>query len=129
MIRVTQVMTKHVITIDSEAKIIDACRLMGEKHIGSLIVTKNNRPAGIFTERDLLSKVLLAGIAMDKSKIGEYMSAPLTVISPDFDLREAARVMTQLRIRRLPVIDNEKLIGILTSADITKAIGESPLEI
>ncbi|MCP8321803.1 MAG: CBS domain-containing protein, partial [archaeon] len=101
---------------------------MGEKHIGSLIVTSQGKPAGIFTERDLLSKIILKRLKLDEIKVKDYMSTPLTFINPEFDLKEAARIMTQLKIRRLPVIKNEKLVGILTSADIIRALAKAPLD-
>jgi len=121
-------MIKEVLTIDIEENVDNACKIMGEKHIGSLIVTIQGKPIGIFTERDLLSKIILKGLKLEKAKVKDFMSEPLTVINPDFNLKEAARIMTQLNIRRLPVIENEKLIGILTSADITRALANSPLK-
>ncbi|MEM3539138.1 MAG: CBS domain-containing protein, partial [Nitrososphaerales archaeon] len=99
-----------------------------EKHIGSLIVVSQSKPIGIFTERDLLSKIILKRLDLDKIKIKDYMSTPLTVINSEFDLKEAARIMSQLKIRRLPVVEGEKLIGILTSADIVRALAKTPLE-
>jgi len=125
--KVKDVMIKEVVTIDGEESVAEACRIMGEKHIGSLIVTSQGKPAGIFTERDLLSKVALKRLKLDEIKVKDYMSAPLTFISPEFDLKEAARIMAQLKIRRLPVIKDEKLIGILTSSDITSALARAPL--
>ena len=121
-------MIKEVLTIDIEENVDNACKIMGEKHIGSLIVTIQGKPIGIFTERDLLSKIILKGLKLEKAKVKDFMSEPLTVINPDFNLKEAARIMTQLNIRRLLVIENEKLIGILTSADITRALANSPLK-
>ncbi len=121
-------MIKEVLTIDIEENVDNACKIMGEKHIGSLIVTIQGKPIGIFTERDLLSKIIFKGLKLEKAKVKDFMSKPLTVVNPDFNLKEAARIMTQLNIRRLPVIENEKLIGILTSADITRALANSPLK-
>ncbi|MCP8319038.1 MAG: CBS domain-containing protein [Candidatus Methylarchaceae archaeon HK01B] len=123
-----EAMIKKVVTIDSEESVAEACKIMGDKRIGSLIVTIQDKPLGIFTERDLLSKIISKGLKLEEIKIRDYMSAPLTVINPDFDLKEAARIMEQLKIRRLPVIEDEKLVGILTSADITRAMAYSPLK-
>ena len=120
-------MIKEVVTIDGEESVAEACRIMGERHIGSLIVTSQGKPAGIFTERDLLSKVVLKRLKLDEIKVKDYMSSPLTFISPEFDLKEAARIMAQLKIRRLPVMKDEKLVGILTSSDITSALARAPL--
>ncbi len=128
MTRVKDIMNSPVITIDEDTSVEEACRIMGERHIGSLVVTKDGKPVGIFTERDLLTKVLSKSATM-KGKVREFTSSPLTIITPDFEIKEAARVMTQLKIRRLPVVHEGQLIGIVTSADITRAIGETPLSI
>ncbi|MEM3530796.1 MAG: CBS domain-containing protein [Nitrososphaerales archaeon] len=128
MVKVKDVMIKEVITIDEGESVAKACEIMGEKHIGSLIVLRQGKPIGIFTERDLLSKIIPKRLKLDEVKIKDYMSTPLTVISSEFDLKEAARIMSQLKIRRLPVIEGEKLVGILTSADIIHALAKAPLE-
>lgn len=129
MIFVRDVMVKEVISSDIQTSLTDICRIMGEKHIGSVIITRNGKPEGIFTERDLLSKVVLKDINLEENQVIDYMSSPLTVIKPHYELKEAARAMSQLRIRRLPVVDNGILVGIITSADIVKAIAEDPLKI
>lgn len=119
---VKEVMKKNVITIDAEKTIEEACKIMGEKHIGSLIVTINDKPYGIFTERDLISKVISKNIDIKKAKVKEYMSFPLIFVKPDIHIREAAKIMVEMHIRRLPVIENNKLVGIFTSSDFVEAI-------
>lgn len=125
---VKEVMKKNVITIDAEKTIEEACKIMGEKHIGSLIVTIDNKPYGIFTERDLISKVISKNIDIKKAKVKEYMSFPLIFVKPDIHIREAAKIMVEMRIRRLPVIENDKLVGIFTSSDFVEAICKYPFE-
>jgi len=129
LIKVRDIMVSPVVTVDVNTSVEEVCRIMGEKHIGSVIVTEGGKPAGIFTERDLLTKILVKDVGLLRERVKEFMSSPLTVITPDFELREAARIMTQLKIRRLPVVEEGQLLGIITSADITRAIGESPLSI
>jgi predicted transcriptional regulator len=119
---VKEVMKKNVVTIDAEKTIEEACKIMGEKHIGSLIVTIDNKPYGIFTERDLISKVISKNIDIKKAKVKDFMSSPLIFVKPDFHIREAAKIMVEMHIRRLPVIENNKLIGIFTSSDFVEAI-------
>ena len=121
-------MSKDVVTVNGDSILRDVCRIMGERHIGSVLVITENKPMGIFTERDLLSKVHPAEVDLVTSKVKDYASFPLTVVSPDFDIREAARVMSQLKIRRLPVVESGKIIGVLTAADIVKALGNAPCE-
>ncbi len=128
LVKVKDVMVKEVITIDEGESVAKACEIMGKKHIGSLIVISQGKPIGIFTERDLLSKVIPKKLKLDEIKVKDYVSKPLTVISPEFDIKEAARIMTQLKIRRLPVMEEGKLVGILTSPDIVHALAKSPLE-
>jgi CBS domain-containing protein len=129
LIKVRDIMVSPVITVDANTSVEEVCKIMGEKHIGSVVVTEGGKPAGIFTERDLLTKILAKDPNLLKGKVKDFMSSPLTVITPDFELREAARIMTQLKIRRLPVVQEGQLLGIVTSADIIRAIGESPLSI
>ena len=129
MIKVRDITVSPVITVDANTSVEEVCKIMGEKHIGSVIVTESGKPAGIFTERDLLTKILAKDPNLLKGRVKDFMSSPLTVITTDFELREAARIMTQLKIRRLPVVQEGQLLGIVTSADIIKAIGESPLSI
>lgn len=128
MIKVRDAMVKKVLTIGYDESLQDAVRILGKKHVGSLLVTKKGKPTAIFTERDLITKVLAKGVSL-KKKVGVYSSSPLTVIGPDMDLKDAARAMTQLRIRRLPVIEKGEVVGVITSADIVKALAEAPLSI
>jgi CBS domain-containing protein len=129
MILVQDAMVGDVVSVDIETTLKETCKIMGEKRIGSVLIMRSGKPEGIFTERDLLSKVIPKDVDLEKGRVGDYMSTPLTVIRPDYELKEAARAMVQLHIRRLPVVDDGKLVGMITSADIVKAIAEAPLEI
>lgn len=122
-------MVDDVVSVDGETSLKKACRIMGERHIGSVVVTRGGKPVGIFTERDLLSKVIPKGVDLGKSRVGDYMSTPLTIIRSDYELKEAARAMSQLRVRRLPVVDGDVLVGIITATDIVRAMAKAPLEI
>ncbi len=129
LILVRDAMVNDVVSVDAETTLKETCHIMGEKHVGSVIVTKSGKPEGIFTERDLLSKVITKNVDIEMSRVKDYMSAPLTVIRPDYELKEAARAMAQLHIRRLPVVENDKLVGIITSSDIVRAIAKDPLDV
>jgi len=112
-------MSSPVITISPTATVSEAVRIMADKRIGSLIVTENEEIKGIFTERDLISKVLAKGLNPEKTTISEVMTpAPLVTITPDAEIAEAALLMIRKKIRRLPVIENGKLVGIITAADL-----------
>jgi CBS domain-containing protein len=102
---------------------------MGEKHVGSILVSHSGVTDAIFTERDLLSRVLpekkdLAGIT-----VGTYASSPLITVAGVTDVKEAARIMTEMKVRRLVVVRDGQPAGIFTAADLAKATGKSPLEI
>ncbi len=129
MILVRDAMCSELVSVDIETTLRETCRIMGKKHIGSVIVTRKEKPEGIFTERDLLSKVFLEEIDLNNAKVGDHMSKPLTVINADYELKEAAKAMSQLRVRRLPVMENGKLLGIITSADIVMAMAKAPRRI
>lgn len=119
--KIGEVMTKNVVMVDYSTKVKEVCKIMGEKRIGSVIVSKEGKPFGIFTERDLLSKVMLHGTLEDE--VGKYSSSPLIVISPDYEVREAAKIMVDMKIRRLVVMEGEELKGIFTSSDLAKILG------
>ena len=123
MPKVKDVMTKTVITVESNKTVIEAAALMAENDVGNLIVMDDNTPIGIVTERDFVRRVL-AKEKPSKTKISEIMSTPLRVIDPDASLKEAARRMVRKRIRRLPVIKDNKLVGIITSTDFARHLSK-----
>jgi CBS domain-containing protein len=128
MLRIGEVMKKNIITIDEIATIQEACMLMGENHIGSLVVMRDGKPVGIFTERDFLSKVVCAGADMSTAKVSEFMSEPIITVNARFTVREAARIMKDMKIKRLLVADGEEIVGIFTAADIVEVIAETPFD-
>ncbi len=126
MMKVRDAMVRDLVMVDYRTPVKEVCRIMGEKKIGSVLVTREGKPYGIFTERDLVSKVLLEGNLDDE--VGKYCSSPLITVSPDYSLREAARIMADMKIKRLVVMENDEVVGILTSSDLAKAIAQAPLE-
>jgi len=128
---VKDAMSTRVVSVDAGETVEAACKTMGEKHAGSVIVTMENKPVGIFTERDLLSKIILKNVDLRAAKVGDYMAKPLVTVKPETSLREAARIMAQLHVRRLPVVDEEvgKLLGVFTSADLSSALAKYTLSI
>ncbi len=123
MTKVKDVMTKTVITIEANKTVSEAAALMAENDVGNLIVMDDNTPIGIVTERDFVRRVLAKG-KTPKTKISEIMSTPLRVIDPDAPLKEAARRMVRKRIRRLPVIKDNKLVGIITATDFARHLSK-----
>ena len=123
MSKVKDVMTKTVITIESNKTVIEGAALMAENDVGNLIVMKDNMPIGIVTERDFVRRVI-AEDKPSKTKISEIMSMPLRVIDPNAPLKEAARRMVSKKIRRLAVITDNKLVGIITATDFARHLSK-----
>jgi CBS domain-containing protein len=99
---------------------------MSEKDIGDLVVMQRDIPVGIVTERDFVRRVL-AERRPGGTKVSEVMTSPLKVIDPEAPIKEAARRMVNKKIRRLPVIKDNKLVGILTAADFAKHLSKKTL--
>ncbi len=123
MTKVKDVMTEKVITIEVNKTVSEATALMAQNDVANLIVMDDNIPIGIVTERDFVRRVL-AKEKPSKTKISEIMSTPLRVIDPDAPLKEAARRMVRKRIRRLPVIKDNKLVGIITATDFARHLSK-----
>ena len=123
---VKDLMTKNVVTIDAEKTVVEAAVLMSEKDIGDLVVMEGNTPVGIITERDIVRRVLAERKPVS-TKVSKVMTTPLKVIDPDAPIKEAARRMVNRKIRRLPVIKDNKLVGILTAADFARHLSKKTL--
>jgi len=120
-----EIMTKQVFTTSPETSLKTVARLMGEKHIGSLIVMKYNTPVGIVTERDLLTKVLAYGEFLGDEKVEDVMSYPLISVSFDAKIKEVAQLMISKK-GRLAVFDAGKLVGVITASDLIKSLPSVP---
>jgi CBS domain-containing protein len=117
-VTVHDAMTSNVITVDPNTSIAQAAAIMSQKCIGSLIIKSNSEPEGLVTESDIITKVVSMDIQASQITVGEVMTRNLIKIDPGCDLNEAARTMAKNRIRRLPVVNNGILVGILTSTDV-----------
>ncbi len=117
-IPVKEVMTREVCTALLEDSLLNASRKMIEYGVGSIVVMENGKPVGIVTEKDMIEKVISRNKVPSEVLLKDIMTYPLIVISPLTSLREAAQIMLRKGIRRLPVVDNDKLVGIITDNDI-----------
>jgi CBS domain-containing protein len=120
-------MSSPVITIDVEASVKEATRSMIDHKIGSILITKQGRPAGIVTERDLIERIVEPSRDPSKTKIKEIMSAPLITISKETGILVAMRKMREYEISRLVVMDDDTLLGILSEKDIVRAVSISSI--
>ena len=126
---VKDVMVKEVITVNPDTKIRDAVELMNKNEIGCLVVTRKGKPVGIMTERDVLKKIVCQSRNPEQTRVSEIMSKPLIVGRVDMDWREAANLMLDHDIKKLPILDGEKLVGLVTLTDIARIRVLEALEI
>lgn len=109
-------------TIEPDATVYQALELMAEKNVGALPVVQNGKLVGIFSERDYARKCILLGRFSKDTLVSELMSTPVITVTPDMTIYQCMAIMTEKRIRHLPVVDGEKLVGIVTIGDAGKAI-------
>lgn len=117
---VQDIMTKDVVAVDENMTALDAARLMTEKGISSLIIEKDHAPVGIISERDFVKKICLKDMQPSTINVGSIMSKIQTYASPDTPVEVAVQRMVNHKIRRLPVISDGKVIGIITVTDLAK---------
>jgi CBS domain-containing protein len=108
----------RVATVQRERLVIDAARQMNNLRIGSLVVVDGSKVVGMFTERDILVRVVAEARDPNRVTVGQVMTAPVVCCNPETDLDECKRIVTNRRIRHIPVVADGKLIGIVTSGDI-----------
>ena len=118
---VSDIMKKRVISIDEVKTIKDAANMMNEARIGSIIITKDNTPVGILTERDFVTKIAAKEIPLS-TPLSKVMTKPLLVIGPNQTVWEAAEIMKNMEIHRVAVQDENKIIGMITTTDLVKII-------
>ena len=122
---VKDVMSSPVVTINEDAPANRAAELMDKHGLGCIIVSsKNAKPLGIITERDLVGRVLAKNVKPDTIKAKDVMTSPLMTIEPDETISEAARRMNRLNVRRLGVIYKGQLVGLVSSKDILAVMPE-----
>lgn len=119
-LRVEDVMVKEVIKINEDVTTQEAAELMNKYEIGCLIAVKKGKVSGILTERDLLKRVVAEAKDASKLRVRDVMTSPLVVAEPKMDLGEAVRLMFQMKIKKLPVVEDKRLIGLVSLTDIAR---------
>jgi CBS domain-containing protein len=119
-LEVEDIMIKEVVTIDEEATVKEAVELMNKHEIGCLIVMKKRKPSGILTERDLLTRVLVKSKDPEKTKVSEVMSKPIVVGKASMEVEDAVRLMFKMKIKKLPVVEKGRLLGLITLTDLVR---------
>ena len=119
----------QVYSIPPDAKVYEALQMMADKNVGALMVMENDIAVGLISERDYARKIVLKGKFSKDVLVREIMTADIIRIGPDDDVEECMELMTDKRVRHLPVFKNDRLIGIISIGDIVKAIIEHKEEI
>lgn len=122
MLRIIDIAVRDVKTIEEDEPVVKAADLMCQHNIGCLVVVKEGRPVGIVTERDLLRKVLVPCLDPRATKVSRVMSKPLITGDPDMDVVYAAKFMISRDIKRLPIVEGGRLVGIVTLTDLLRAM-------
>jgi CBS domain-containing protein len=116
--KVKDIMSRPIIVEDEETLVRKIAEDMEDLGIGSVVVTKEGEPAGIITERDIALKVLLKNKRASEVKARDIMTSPLTTIEPEASVEEACKLAARKRIKRLPVVENDVLVGIVSIRDL-----------
>jgi CBS domain-containing protein len=119
-LKVRDVMVREVITVDENTTVKEAVDTMNQFQVGSLIILERGKAKGIVTERDFLKRVIAEGKDVKTTKVKEIMTTPLVVVGPSTDLEEAVKLMFQSKIKKLAVVEANKLVGIVTLTDIAR---------
>ena len=114
-------MVGEVITIEANVAVRKAVRLMNDREIGCLVVVQDGKPTGIVTERDMLKRVWVAGRDPRAAEVGEIMSKPLLFMEPEKEIEEAVKLMFKHKIKKLPVVENGRLVGLVTLTDLIRS--------
>ncbi|GBC75230.1 Hypoxic response protein 1 [archaeon HR06] len=123
--KVKDFMSKKIVSLDINSKLEEVARVMGERRIGSIVITEEGKPKGIITERDMVIKVIAKGLDYRNLKAKDIMSYPLITINKERSLEEAAEVMLTKGIRRLIVMDEKgEMVGIITTSDLARSLAK-----
>ena len=112
----------NVWSVHPDDTVLEAIKLLAQKDIGALIVIEDDKPVGIFTERDYARKVYLKGKSSLETMVRDIMVSPVICVSPDQSVNECMALMTKKRFRHLPVVTGDKLVGMLSIGDLVKSV-------
>jgi CBS domain-containing protein len=113
---------QHVLIVAPDVSVFDALGVMAEKNVGALLVVEERRLVGVFSERDYARKVILKGKASRDIPVREIMTSPVLYVRPEQTIEDCMALMTDKRVRHLPVLEDERLVGVISIGDVVKAI-------
>ncbi len=115
---------RALFSIEPEDPVLEAIRMMADRHVGALLVMRGTELAGIVSERDYARKVVLLGRSSAETPVWQIMSSPVVTISLDTSVQDCMRLMTERRIRHLPVVEGGRVLGMISIGDLVKAVIE-----
>ena len=113
---------RHIIAIKPDASVLDAIKLMAEKSIGALVVMENDKLLGILSERDYARKVIIKGRSSSSTRVAEIMTADVITTTGSESANHCMNLMTERKIRHLPVVEDQRVIGMISIGDLVEAI-------
>jgi CBS domain-containing protein len=122
---VRDAMTEDPRSIGASASVVEAARMMREEHIGSIPITDDEQLVGVITDRDITTRVVAEAANLEKTSVEDVYSRDPVSVEPDKDLEEALQLMARHQVRRLPVVENGRLVGIVAQADIALTENET----
>lgn len=118
MTLIKDLMTSNPTTCEPQASVVDAAKVMAQEDVGSIPIVGGDRLAGVVTDRDIVIRVVAEGRDAQSTTVGDIASRDLVTVSPDDDLDRALELMAENQVRRLPVVEGDKLVGIVAQRDI-----------
>ena len=113
-----------IYSVDPEAPVLEAIRLMAEHGVGALLVMQGQQLVGVVSERDYARKVILKGRSSSETLVRQIMSSPVLTVRPDQSVRECMQIVNDKRVRHLPVVEGERVVGVLSIGDLVRAVLE-----
>jgi CBS domain-containing protein len=127
MVRVKQLLGRkghEVWSVDADEPVLEAIQMMADRHVGALPVTRGGELVGVISERDYARKVILLGRSSAETPVWQIMSSPVVTVTPEDDVRQCMQVMTEKRIRHLPVVQDGRMVGMISIGDLVRVVIE-----
>jgi CBS domain-containing protein len=131
MLRVRHLLARKghdVWSVDGDEPVLEAIQIMADRHVGALPVLRNDELVGVISERDYARKVILMGRSSAETPVWQIMTAPVITVTPDDTVKECMQVMTDRRIRHLPVLEGGRMVGMISIGDLVRAVIEEQKE-
>jgi CBS domain-containing protein len=127
MVRVKQLLGRkghEVWSVDADEPVLGAIQMMADRHVGALPVTRDGELVGVISERDYARKVILLSRSSAETPVWQIMSSPVVTVTPDEDVRQCMQLMTDKRIRHLPVVQDGRMVGMISIGDLVRVVIE-----